>query len=259
VALLQDSNGVIDIGLPVRGNLNDPEFSYAHLIWKAVANLITKIVTAPFRALGALIGVEGDALDAVAFEAGSAALAPPEREKLAKLLEALKLRPQLQVIVTGHYSPDGDGRAVKDLRVRRTLAEKGGAPLKAGEDPGPVDFSNPKIQKTLEAWFVERFGAEAHEKLSARNVAEGKTDPPDPGRLSKDIFGRLVDEEPLESSMLEAIGAKRGAAVIEALTGPEGISAERVAAKPPEAKSGKNSISAGLGLDVKPGGKAARQ
>ena len=47
VALLQDGNGVIDIGLPVRGNLDDPEFSYGHLVWKAITNLLTKIVTSP--------------------------------------------------------------------------------------------------------------------------------------------------------------------------------------------------------------------
>ncbi len=53
VALLQDSDGRIDLGLPVSGSLDDPEFSYGSLVWKAITNVLTKIVTAPFRALGA--------------------------------------------------------------------------------------------------------------------------------------------------------------------------------------------------------------
>jgi hypothetical protein len=90
VALLEDADGVIDIGLPVRGDLNDPKFSFGHLIGKALVNLITKIATAPFRVLGALVGgAAGENFDAIAFEPGDAAVPAPEREKLKKLAEAL--------------------------------------------------------------------------------------------------------------------------------------------------------------------------
>ncbi|HSM90329.1 MAG TPA: DUF748 domain-containing protein, partial [Desulfobacterales bacterium] len=86
VALLEDSNGVIDLGLPVSGNLDSPEFSYGALIWKALGNLITKIVTSPFRALGALVPGGGEeAFNTVAFEPGRPDVPPPEKEKLAKL------------------------------------------------------------------------------------------------------------------------------------------------------------------------------
>src|SRR5690606_17967785 len=51
VAILKDSEGRIDLGLPVSGSLEDPEFSFGGLIGKALLGLVTKIVTAPFRAL----------------------------------------------------------------------------------------------------------------------------------------------------------------------------------------------------------------
>ena len=57
IAILKDSDGRIDLGLPISGNINDPQFSYGAMIWKAIGNLLTRIVTAPFRALGALLGV----------------------------------------------------------------------------------------------------------------------------------------------------------------------------------------------------------
>ena len=60
IAILKDSKGVIDIGLPVSGDLDDPQFDYGAVIGKAVGNLLGGIVTAPFRALGALFGGSGD-------------------------------------------------------------------------------------------------------------------------------------------------------------------------------------------------------
>ncbi|MDX2511024.1 MAG: DUF748 domain-containing protein, partial [Desulfobacterales bacterium] len=85
IAILEDANGVIDIALPVSGDLADPKFSYGQLVWKAFGNLIKKLVAAPFRALGALLGGDSEKLDVIAFEKGSAELLPPEVEKLANL------------------------------------------------------------------------------------------------------------------------------------------------------------------------------
>ena len=45
VALLKDPDGRIDLDVPVRGDVNDPEFKYGAVVAKALFNLITKIVT----------------------------------------------------------------------------------------------------------------------------------------------------------------------------------------------------------------------
>ena len=37
VALLTDSDGKIDIAVPVRGNVDDPKFSYGQVIWQAIS------------------------------------------------------------------------------------------------------------------------------------------------------------------------------------------------------------------------------
>jgi hypothetical protein len=99
IAILEDADGVIDIGLPVSGDLADPKFRYGQLIWKAFTNLITKLATAPFRALGALFGGNSETLDAIIFESGSVALLPPEVEKLTNLAKALEKRPHLKLII----------------------------------------------------------------------------------------------------------------------------------------------------------------
>jgi len=47
---------MIDLEVPISGNVNDPEFNFNPAIRKAITNILTNIVSAPFRLLGNLIG-----------------------------------------------------------------------------------------------------------------------------------------------------------------------------------------------------------
>ena len=68
IALLTDSSGKIDLSVPVRGNVDSPEFSYGPIVWQAIRTVLTNIVTAPFRALASLFGSGGDKVDAIGFD-----------------------------------------------------------------------------------------------------------------------------------------------------------------------------------------------
>jgi uncharacterized protein involved in outer membrane biogenesis len=124
VALLKDSSGKIDIDLPVRGNVNDPEFKYGSVVMKALANLIVKIVASPFALLGKLVGVEASELEQINFIAGRADLTPPELERAAKLAEALALRPELVLEIGGVYDPGADTLALKTAQLNAIVAER---------------------------------------------------------------------------------------------------------------------------------------
>ncbi|MGD9242940.1 MAG: DUF748 domain-containing protein [Desulfobacterales bacterium] len=246
VALLEDANGVIDIGLPVRGDLNDPKFSFGHLIGKAFVNLITKIATAPFRVLGALVGgAAGENFDDIAFEPGGAAVPAPEREKLKKLAAALQKRPQLKLEVQGRYSTEIDGKKLKGLSVRRAVAGRLGTAPEQDEDPGPLDYGNPDTRRALEAMFAERFGAPALKRLKDSlekdkgTAAQAAAQPAqaekveDPGQLSKAIYTRLVESEPLPATVLTELAEARARAIIAVLTGERAVASERLSTKPP--------------------------
>lgn len=124
VALLKDRHGVIDLNVPVAGTLDDPKFRLGPIIWKAVIGLLTKIVTAPFAALGALFG-GGEELAYVDFPPGLAALAPTEIDKLAKLSKALIERPQLRLNVPLTVVAEADGNALAQERLAATLPPAG--------------------------------------------------------------------------------------------------------------------------------------
>jgi hypothetical protein len=111
VALLKDRNGVIDIQLPVSGSLDDPSFRLGPVIWKAFLGLLTKVVTSPFAAIGALFG-GGDELAYVEFALGSAEITTAERDKLSKLAKALAERPQLRLDVPLTLASEQDATAL---------------------------------------------------------------------------------------------------------------------------------------------------
>jgi len=256
IAILEDSNGVIDLDLPVSGSLDDPKFSYSRIIWKAIGNIVVKLVTAPFRALGKLFGGGGEKLEKVAFEAGEAGLTPPEKEKFKQIAQILAKRPGLALTVHGAWSARIDRPVMKELQLRRAVAEKMGVKLAPDEDPGPLSTANPKTQAGLEALYAARFGETEWKTLQAKwlkanpekkqESAAGKMvsrlknlfkpeeplSPEDMGRL-KDadlhalLYQRLLDKESVADAALVALGQRRGQAVVDALRA-QGVPAERL-------------------------------
>lgn len=263
LAILKDSDGRIDLGLPVSGDMNDPQFSYGALIWKAVGNVLTKIVTAPFRALGNLLGISADKLEAIDFDAGSAVLLPPEREKLKQVAQILAKREQLKLAVPGQYS-DTDGAALRAQAVRRAVAAKAGIKLEAGEEPGPLNLGERKVRGALRELYGERFGkAELDKQKKAAESAvpataaavsasastaaaakipvlqrlgkliEGEPQVADTGAFYNGLREQLEARQPLPADALSKLGTQRSAAILAALQ-QDGTPAARVSAGAPE-------------------------
>lgn len=209
IALLQDSDGRIDLGLPITGSLDDPQFGIGQLVWKVISNVLGKIVTAPFRALGALFGGSEDKLENVAFESGANKLTPPEREKLVSIAAALNKRPTLSMTISGPWS-EADRVALQDLQLRRALLTASGFRGDTKGDPGPVATSQPAIQKTLESQFSDRFGGaeltalkEGFRRANPGQLEEGVT-----GKMMSRLSGLLKTPRTLDD---EEVGALKGA------------------------------------------------
>jgi hypothetical protein len=247
LALLKDADGKIDLGLPVSGDLDNPQFSYGQLILKAIVNLFTKIITAPFALIGQLIGVESSKLDWVGFEPGTVTLPPPEREKLKQLAEALKKRPNLKLEVQGCFDEKTDAEAMKSLSLRRAIASQAGIQLKPEEDPGPMDFSDLKSQKAMEMIYRKRLSPDAlaelkksfekpAEKSSGEKKAEAAVGQGDAGPdLYQKIYDKLLETEPLGEARLAETARQRAEAIQLELTGPGGLEASRLSTLEPAA------------------------
>jgi uncharacterized protein involved in outer membrane biogenesis len=244
IGLLKDTQGRIDVAVPVTGNVDNPTFSYGKLVGQAIVGMIGKIITAPFRALGSLLGGSGDEdLDSIAFEPGSARLPPPQLETLQKIGQALQQRPQLRLIVSGRYAPEHDGAALRAAHVRRELAAALDIRLDAEEDPPRPAVDQAKTQRELEKLLEARAGKGAADAFQAsfEQHAGRPAEPVNPalalfGKASPDadyyqaLYARLVELHPLEDSELQALAQQRAAAIVQVLLKDTGLNEARIAA-----------------------------
>lgn len=116
VALLKDSEGRIDVRIPVSGSLDDPQFSLGGLVWRAIGNLIVKAVTSPFRLLASAGGGRED-LGYVEFAPGSAVLDANAQGKLADIVKVLADKPSINLDIVGRVDPDKDESGLRSVMV----------------------------------------------------------------------------------------------------------------------------------------------
>ena len=263
IAILRDSDGRIDLGLPVSGDMSDPQFSYGGIIWKAIGTLLTKIVTAPFRALGAMLGLSGEKLEAIEFDPGSARLLPPEREKLQHVGAILAKRAQLKLALPGGYHEEADGAALRAAAVRSEVARRAGLKLAPGEAPGPLDLADRSVREALRSLFAERFGEPALDQARkeaeaatpagaaasgpaaaalpawqrALKFVQGEPQVADARPFYRGLRQRLERAQPLPADALQQLGAQRAQAMAAALA-EGGTDAARIAVGAPAPLTG---------------------
>ncbi|MGM0768175.1 MAG: DUF748 domain-containing protein [Pseudomonadota bacterium] len=132
LALLRDSEGIIEINLPISGDLDDPDFSVGKVVMRAFVNVLSKAASSPFSVLGSvaeLAGLSGEQLSEIRFLAGKVELAEGERDKLDALAGALRERPALLLNIRGSVAPEADGLAL----LRQRLTEQRGGSLSDDE------------------------------------------------------------------------------------------------------------------------------
>lgn len=144
IALLKDRKGQIEIDLPIRGDLGDPDFKYGKVVLSTLLNLLTKIVASPFTLMGKLIpgGGDGEELQFIEFQPGSTAVPSGEAKKIEALAKALEERPGLRLGITGTADPARDSEALRANRLTEQLRamrqrERGKAAAK--DEPLTID------------------------------------------------------------------------------------------------------------------------
>ncbi|MVW76657.1 DUF748 domain-containing protein [Pseudomonas xionganensis] len=141
VALLKDTEGKIAINLPVKGDLNNPEFSVMPIVWQTLRNLVLRAAQAPFKFIGGLVSGGSDVdLSNVPFAAGSSELEASAQSTLDILANALKERPALRLEVEG-VSADSDGPLLAEQRLQREFQNTWQRILQRRGESVPADTS----------------------------------------------------------------------------------------------------------------------
>lgn len=94
--VLKDKKGHVKIDLPVKGSIDDPDFSYRKIIMKTLGNVLLKVVTAPFSFLSG----GGDNLEYINIEPLQMEFSSEQYAKFDKLSDMLRDKPDMKVALT---------------------------------------------------------------------------------------------------------------------------------------------------------------
>jgi hypothetical protein len=224
VALLKDRKGRIDIDLPIRGDLNDPDFKYGKVVWSTLLNILTKIAASPFALMGKLVPGGGDSeeLQFVAFEPGSGTVPDSERKKLETLMKGLEERPGLRLEITGTADPVRDRRALASAQLQRQVLAKW-----RKEQGSPKETAVPPEQEArlVKELFDQQFGPQAAPQAPSAPGPPGG--PPQPPTL-EEMKQRLVAAMPPDENGLRELARQRAENARQQIVGEGKLQEERV-------------------------------
>lgn len=218
IALLEDSDGMIDVNIPVKGNVNEPEFSVGHLVWQAVKTVLSNVVTAPFRALGALLGIEN--VDAIAFVPGESALPPDGEEQLVRIAEFLAKRPKSTLVIHGTYDPKVDADELARATADQAILEASGIKVVTGEPLPLPNLTDPKVKAGLKTAYGAQVG---RIKLGQRLLTLS-----DNADRDTQLRQELIQSYKISDEQLNHLATRRAEAVKAKIQSVDGKLADRI-------------------------------
>jgi len=249
IALLEDDKGVIDLGLEVSGDVNDPDFNVAGLVFKALGNAIKKIITSPFSLLGSLIGSD-ETLNQLVFDGGSSQLQEQQNSKLASLVEGLAKRPQLKMSIIGSVDPVLDVPVLKRQHLAEELNQQAKLELPIEQINLSKVLEEPALRRALELLSQQRLEESLRQEQSKQISAKLREQQQlSPENVNLELYSLwyqlLVEQIEITDGELEALAEQRAIAVKDALTEQHGLALERafVERKALSQQSGKAEVS----------------
>ena len=232
--ILKDSKGHVKIDLPVKGNLDSPEFSYRKIVMKALGNVLLKVVTAPFSFLTG----GGDNLDHIAVDPLQFSLNTDQYATLDKVADILRDKPDMQIGLTQRINRSKAVGRLAELNLKMACYN---STLPAGERLSMIDFE--RIQATkLKSDEVMRF---ADSLLALRGIDGSKLSG---SRKALTLYGDQA------VGQLEKILVRRDSAIVEYLTRSQGIPVTAISVRTIPAQelgdySGKDIYAIQLGME----------
>lgn len=242
LALLKDSNGVIDLEIPVTGNVDDPEFNFGPAIRRAITNIFTNLVSAPFRLLGSLLGGSDDvSLDHIRFLPGRADIAAPEREILLQLGEALTQRPQLVLEIPLLQGTAADTLALQTLAVTERVESLLAANEATEATTATTASLTERRRSLLETLYTQAMLTPELAELQLAHTATPATADTNGSQATEsaqldiiaynaDLRDRLIAAEPIGQRELDALSQARMTSVMEFMITNGSIDSSRMRA-----------------------------
>ncbi|MBU3587952.1 DUF748 domain-containing protein [Polynucleobacter sp. 31A-FELB] len=199
IALLEDSDDTIDVTINIAGNVDSPEFSASGLVWQAISNVLTNVATAPFRALGALLGMGAN--DGVNAVLGEAVYLPPDQDRLEKFGDFLAKKPNATLELAGTYDPDADKTALARATADLAILMAAGINTPPSEPIPAPDLSDTKVQSGLKSAYAQYVG---RIKLGQRLITL-----PEGAARNEQLHAELIASIPVTEEDLRTLAKNR--------------------------------------------------
>jgi len=224
VALLEDSDGVIDISMPIVGNVENPDFKYGSLVMKTFFKLIGSAITSPFRFLGSALGIDGDKLSYIEFEPAKSNLIPSEREKLDNLAKIMIKKPKIFISLSGIYNAKVDRYQLKKYKLIQKL-------LKRGDITNRQNHINMMSIDMLEDIYVEVTHKDDLKTIQAQMEKRYKDDVEYDKNYREFIVDKCIESQELSKDDLQYLAKNRVDTIKNYLVVDKMIDASRIKEK----------------------------
>ncbi|MGI9211779.1 MAG: DUF748 domain-containing protein [Methylococcaceae bacterium] len=222
LALLEDSDGKIDISLPVRGRLDDPQFSIRNLLGVALTQTVTKLVSSPFSVLGKLTAWHNhEELAWIGFEAGDNQLSEPSRTKLNAVADILKQRPGINLDIKSQANWNQDRRVLAEQAFKEYLDNRYRMERKPRRPEDKPDES--EYNRLVTVFFLENYPVSPE----TRSLADTPNAILDKTNLQKAIK-RILDDWPVDEPDLRQLAMRRSESIRRYLAESSGIPDARI-------------------------------
>lgn len=225
IALLKNRRGEITLDIPVRGELDDPEFRLGGVIVQVLVNLLTRAATSPFSLLAALIP-EGKDIQFIPFAAGSAEVTQEGAESLEVLAEVLYDRPGLRLDIAGRADAEHDRRAIAEqslMRLVKLEKLRKARALREDEDQyKDVELSEEEYSEYLPAAYARFIEAVPKEEQTVAAELEAADADQELSLMEDFLLKHIkVEDQDLRLLALERANTVRGSLVASEKVEPE--------------------------------------
>jgi hypothetical protein len=211
--------------MPITGSLDDPQFSVTSLVFDAFVNMLTKVISSPFKMLGSLVADDVD-LSQISFKEGRAELSDANLTKLQELAKGLAQKNALSVDIKGSAYTKQDWPAMQVDALLDQLKAIKSAQLKASgknQLAEHVQLSEGDYQSLLADLFISKFPHLAKRSLLGTPELIGSDK--DFTTIAKQQLAAIIPPDKLK---LSALAATRARNIAQALIQKGGISHERI-------------------------------
>jgi len=167
VGLLKDVNGVVELDVPVKGDLKDPEFKVWPIVWQVLKNLLVKAASAPGRLLvRAFEGADESDLESVRFAYLQHGPADPQEKTLKQLASALKSKPGLLVDLVPIVDVPAEAREVAVFHAKQAFLFPGKPTLDGADSTRVLELSarDPAFTAYVEQRTASMDGKSLHDR-----------------------------------------------------------------------------------------------